>query len=52
MIREVIFGERSAFRSASTYPVAVRSVVAWPSVTTDAVTVSTFFGASDRPLRK
>jgi hypothetical protein len=52
MIRDVIFGERSAFRSASTYPVAVRRVVAWPSVTTEAVTVSTFIGRSDRPPRK
>ncbi len=52
VMREVIFGERSAFRSASTYPVAERSVVACPSVTTDAVTVSTLFPPNVRPAAK
>ena len=52
VIREVILGERSALRSASTYPVAVRTVLACPSVTTEAVAVSTFGGRSVCPVRK
>ena len=41
VMREVIFGERSALVSASTYPEADSTVSAWPSVIRAAFVFST-----------